>query len=521
MLNSLQKAVQAKLQAAQGSKDSPAAKERTETLNKIKEIRAKQGEGKAGRGQVMDKIKKLDESMRADMTNLKNSKGKLNYKGLEDVDRAIESLDKQVNGGMMKLVDEKKALAEISSLRKQRKQFSGFDDIQKNIDSKKADIKKLRDSLDDPESKALSDEYTKLQEKYDALKAEHDEAYKNINFLRDERTRLHKEQQETFANIKQLKDDYYHAGRAAQKYDYEQRQKLRERKRAENEAYHKEKKVARASEMLAEAREPAYLDEIRRATTLLAFLDSSYKQEKAALKAASGLEASAQRKVDDSGIKGTKVVKKEEEDYFAGTGGKKSKGKKNKKATTAESPSAPSTPTAGKYNCPPSVMEGCAAMGIEPPMTASEIPSVTEKVKAKLDHWMSDQAAETQRVSYIIITAVTYLRYLIFTNSNFRTSKKPKRKSSALKPKKMETPPQARNQPRQTDTERPRRLLVSMKEDLSPTKSILSKVLSLMSLLTSRVPLSRIRSKFLLTRITPPSRAYSHPNPLTFSLHKS
>jgi uncharacterized coiled-coil DUF342 family protein len=408
ILTSLQKAVAEKLKVAQGSKDSPSSKERTEIGNKIKEIRAKQGEGKAGRGQVMDKIRKLDESMRADINNLKNSKSKLNYKGLEDVDRAIESLDKQVNGGMMKLVDEKKALAEISSLRKQRKQFSGFDDIHKNIDSKKAEIKKLRDSLDDPESKALSDEYTKLQQRYDVLKAEQDEAYKNINHLRDERTRLQKEQQETYLAIKQLKDDHWQAGKAAQKYEYEQRQKLRDRKKAEQEAYVKGKKVERANAILADAQEPAYLDEIRRANSLLAFLDPSFKQEKAALKAASGLEASAQRKVDDSGFKGTKVVKKDEEDYFAGTGGKKSKGKKNKKAAAAESPSAPSTPTTGKFNCPPSVMEDCAAMGIEPPMTSSDVASVTEKVKAKLEHWKSDQAAQTKRVSHVISYPVVY-----------------------------------------------------------------------------------------------------------------
>ncbi|EHL02915.1 hypothetical protein GLAREA_04089 [Glarea lozoyensis ATCC 20868] len=389
-------AAKAKCELATSPKDSPSGKERAETLKKLKEIQAKQGEGKAGRGPVLEKIKKLEDSVRTDQNNLKAAKSKLNYKGTEDIDRAIERLDKEVNGGMMKLVDEKKALAEISSLRKQRKQFTGFDDIQKSIDNKRAEIKKLRDSLDDPEAKALSEEYSKLQKKFDELKAAQDEAHSNLSALRDERSKYHKEQQETYAEIKKLKDEHYQAGRAAQKYEFEQRQKARERKKAENEAYQKGKRMERANAILAEAREPAYLDEIRRANSLLAFLDPSFKQEKAALKAASGMEAAASRKVDDSGMKGTKVVKKEEEDYFAGTGGKKSKGKKNKKAAP-ESPSTPSTPTTGKFSCPPAVMEDCAAMGIDPPMTASDIPSVTEKVKAKLEHWKSDQDAQTKK----------------------------------------------------------------------------------------------------------------------------
>lgn len=37
-------------------------------------------------------------------------------------------------------------------------------------------------------------------------------------------------------------------------------------------------------------------------------------------------------------------------------------------------------------------------MNIDPPMSAADVPAVAEKVKAKLDHWKSDQQAQTQRV---------------------------------------------------------------------------------------------------------------------------
>lgn len=334
----------------------------------------------------------------------KVARSRVSYKSVEDLDREIDRLEKQVNGGMMKLVDEKKALAEVSNLRKQRKGFAGFDDAQKQIDEKKANLKKLRDSLEDPESKALSEKYNKIQAELDAIKAEQDEAYKGINNLRDERKKLQDEQQEKFTAIKKIKDEYYQANRAIQKYEFEARQKARERKKAENEKYQQEKRKDRAQQMLAEASDKAYLDEIRRAESLLRFLDPSYSAEKAPLQAPSQFTATAQRTVNDAGIKGVKVVKKDEEDYFAGTGGKK--GKKNKKAAAAAE--TPSTPT-GKYSCPPSVMEDCASMGLEPPMSAADIPGVREKVKAKLDFWKSDQEAQTQKVlilSAIIIRAL-------------------------------------------------------------------------------------------------------------------
>ena len=377
------------------SKDSPSAKRRSELLDQLKEIRGQQSTGKAGRNQTFEQIKKEDEKLKALIAEQKTARSRVSFKNVDEIDREIERLDKQVNGGMMKLVDEKKALADISSLRKQRKGFAGFDEQQKKIDESKAKLKSLRDTLDDPESKALSDKYNKIQAELDGIKAEQDDAYKNINALRDERTKLNDDQKEKYAGIKKIKDDYFQANRATQQWEYEARKKVRERRQIERENYEKEKRKERAQKMLAEASDKAYLDEIRRAESLLRFLDPSYSAEKTPLQAPSQFQATAQRTVDDAGIKGMKIVqKKDEEDYFAGTGGKKSK-KGRKNAANAESPAAPST---GKYSCPPSVIEDCEFLKVDPPMSAADIPSVREKVKAKLDHWKADQDAQTAKV---------------------------------------------------------------------------------------------------------------------------
>lgn len=388
-------AIKAKIELAQPNKNkdqpSPTQKRRQELIAQANEIRQKQAGGKNARTSKQEQIKRLDEQLRSRITEQKNARGKINYKTVEDVDREIDRLDKQVSTGMMKLVDEKKALTEISNLRKLRKNFSQFDNQQKEIDDLRAKIKAIKDTMDDPEAKALSEQYNKIQAEIDVIKAEQDEAYKSLSSLRDERTKLHNEQREKFDAMRKLKDEYYGQKKAYAAFEREAKQKAWERKQAERERFDKEKKKERAQKMLTEASDPAYLDEIRRANSLLHFFDPTHQTEKSPLLANSGLTAQASRKVDDSDLKGVRLVRKEdrEDDYLPAV----KKGKKGKKSGAATS----ATSEAKGYNCPPSVMEDCAFMGIDPPMSAADVPAVIEKVKAKLDNWKSDQAAQTQR----------------------------------------------------------------------------------------------------------------------------
>ncbi|KAF5964318.1 brefeldin A resistance BFR1 (maintenance of normal ploidy) [Fusarium coicis] len=366
---------------------NPTQKRRQELIAQANEIRQKQAGGKNARSTKLDQIKRLDEQVRSRINEQKAAKSKVPFKSLEDLDRQIASLDNKVNSGTMKLVDEKKALSDISSLRKMRKNFGQLDDSQKQIDDLRAKIKEIKDSMDDPEQKALSDQYNKIQAEIDAIKAEQDEAYKGLSSLRDERSKLQAEQQEKYTAIRKLKDDYYGQKKAYQAYDREARERYREKQRAEQERYHQERKKAEAERRLGDASDPAYLDEIRRAHSLLQFLDPNHKVEKGPLMADTGLGAQAQRSVDESGLKGTKLLRKEDRDEEYAPAVKK--GKKGKKTAHGGS--------SNKFNVPPAVVEDCAAMGIDPPMSAADIPAVAEKVRAKLDFWKKDQDAQTQR----------------------------------------------------------------------------------------------------------------------------
>ncbi|KAL2267473.1 hypothetical protein VTJ83DRAFT_4750 [Remersonia thermophila] len=384
-------AVKAKLENALPGKNgeaSPAQKRRQELIAELNEIRTKQGAGKQDRNSKANQLKQLDEQLRRRISEQKAARAKVPYKSAEEIDAKIKSLEQEVESGKLKLVDEKKALAEVTSLRKLRKTFTGLDGEQAAIDELKAKIKEVKESMDNPEAKALSARYDELQAELNALKEEQDSARKNLTELRKERDDLYKKQQSTWAALKKHKDDYHTQRKAAQQWEREQREKRRERERLERERIAKERRLARAKELLAEASEPAYAEELRRAHNLARFLDPSYvSEEKGPLLADKGLAAAPQRKVDASGFEGMRLVRKEDrdDDYLPA----KKTGKKGKKGAAA--------PPEAKFNVPPSVIGDCAFLGVNPPMSAADIPQVLEKVKAKIAQWKADQPEQTRK----------------------------------------------------------------------------------------------------------------------------
>lgn len=350
-------------------------------------IRQTQQGNKSGRNAIHEQIKKYDEQLKSRFNELKTSKGKINFKSVEEVDQEIARLQKQVDGGMMKLVDEKKALSEITSLNKVRKQFSGFDSQQKDVDNIKAKIAEQKKLLDDPEQKALSEKYTELQTELDGLKAEQDEAFKNLKALREETDKARAEQQAKYQARKEIKDAYYQQKRAFQEYEFQARRVRNEKRKQEQLQYVSGKRKEAASKRLEEASAPAYQDEIFATEGLIRHFDPSALPPKEAT-AASKFAASSQRTVDDAGFKGTRVGKKneEEESYFVGTGGKK--GKKGKK-TGAET----------KFNLNMGVIEELAKVGLDAPASQAEVPATVEKLKEKLAFWKGDQDRKTKEVS--------------------------------------------------------------------------------------------------------------------------
>lgn len=374
--------------ARPNNKDSPNAVRQQELKAELTKIRQAQQGNKSSRTTILEKVKRLDEQLKGRQNELKTSRGKLNYKSVEDVDREIARLQKEVDTGRMKIVDEKKALSEISNLNKARKNFSGFETQQKSIDDIKAQIAEQKKLLDDPEQKALSNRYTELQTELDKLKAEQDDAFKNMKTLMEARDKAREDQQAKFQAIKEHKDAYYQQKRAFADYDYQARKARQERKRQEQAEYQANKRKDIAAKRLEEASAPAYQDEIIASEGLIRYFDPSALPVKETT-TTSKFAASAQRTVDDSGLKGTRLAKKgdEEENYFIGGAGKKNK--KGKKT-----PAAP----AEKFNLNIGILDELAKVGVNPPSSQADVPATVEKLKEKLEKWKSEQDAKTKEV---------------------------------------------------------------------------------------------------------------------------
>ena len=355
---------------------------------------------------MQGKIAALDSQLKSRINEQKAKRSQVPWKSVQEIDSEIQRQEKIAESGTATLVDQKKAIAEMSNLRKQRKAFGGFEEAQKGIDSVKAQIADLRKQLDNPEAKALSAKYDAADKELKDIRAEQDEAYKSINALRDERSKAHAEQQEKYQGIREIKDQYYKARNAYRDYENEQYRQRQARQKEERESYAKEKRKKAAAQRLEEASEPAYMDEIMTAEGLIRYFDPSSSEASRSILGPSGFAAEAQRSVDPGAeIKGMKISRKEdrEDNYFMGTGGKK--GKKGKKGSTTASP-APGTPTEGKFNLSIGIIEELAKVGIEPPMNQSDVPAVVEKLKTKRDQWKKDQDSKTKEVRVCVTRSI-------------------------------------------------------------------------------------------------------------------
>ncbi|KAJ5883184.1 uncharacterized protein N7473_010070 [Penicillium subrubescens] len=387
--------IKAKLDTAKpNNQDSPVAKKQQELRAELSSIRQKQSGFKSSRASTLEKVNALESTLKARIAEQNNSRGKMPFKNVDEVDREISRLEKQVDSGTLRLVDERKALSDISTLRKQRKSFAGLEEAQKGINDIKAQIAELKKTLDNPEAKALSDKYTEIQKELDAIKAEQDGVYKNLNSLRDERTKLRNDQQQKYAAIREIKDNYFKARRAYKEYEDEAWRVRRERQKAERDAFEREKRKKVADKKLEEASQLAYTDEILTAQGLIRHFDPAYDFSALGLDdkkdEGSKFRANVGRTVDDSGLKGMKVVRKDDvEDYFVGSAGKK--GKKGKKGGAAAAGAE-----AGKFNMNVGIIEDFAKVKIDPPMNQSDVPASVEKLAAKIQEWKKNQAAKTE-----------------------------------------------------------------------------------------------------------------------------
>lgn len=330
-----------------------------------------------------------------------------------------------MDSGTLKLVDEKRALAEISTLRKSRKAVEGFADQQKAIDGDREKIEMLRAQLDDPASKALSSRFDEIRRELDEIKAKTEKSRGSRTELIKKRTELQakldakwgqrRARQEAFRTEKDAFETKMRAERE------KRNERIKEEKKQEDQRRRKEEEAT----LREEAAMPAYAKEIEDCDVLIRYFsgkagladansNGKSAKEKEQLQGVKELEL---RKVeaDDSLFAGARIAKKksaqedDEDGYFVGSKAKKGKGKKKSSnrgtplslssengAAGEEGADAGDAKDGPPLNVPLPTLSALLALNIPPPTHQGDVARVVENLQRKKAFYLGDQDRKTK-----------------------------------------------------------------------------------------------------------------------------
>ncbi|KAK7470624.1 multicopy suppressor of BFA (Brefeldin A) [Stygiomarasmius scandens] len=398
-------ALQVKLSAVRekislATKSGPGNERRNLLKSELDGIREKQSSNKASRGKILDQVKSYQESIGKKIKDLQAAKSKIPFKSVAEVDTHIKNLEKQVESGTMKLADEKRALAEISSCKRNRRTVESFQADQDAIEADRRAVDELKKQLDDPESKAVSERFDQIKAELEELKTEEDAAYANRSKLFEERDNLQgqinalfNEKRESAQKFREANDRYWTKVN-------EDRARRAERARAQRAAEEAQKKREVAQRLRDEAEIPAFQAQIEDCQTLIDALsgkttgDVTFKStglvEKVDIAGVAKLDI---RKVDapsDDGLVARKKKGQDEESYFVGGKGK-SKGKKSSANKAANGNASSSS----ELNLPFSTLSALLSLSIPPPTSSADIPRVIENLQTKKAWFEANQARVT------------------------------------------------------------------------------------------------------------------------------
>ncbi|ODO00722.1 nuclear segregation protein Bfr1 [Cryptococcus wingfieldii CBS 7118] len=393
---------------------APTSNDRRSAIkSELDSLRGEQAKFRGDRNKLFEDMKRLQESVQKKIKEVQGSRGKLVYRTVSEVDARIEELDGQVESGNLKLVDEKKALQEISNLKRSRRTLEANGSIDDSIAADKARIEDLKKQLDDPEAKKLSERFDELKKEMDGLREDSSKAYEERGKLFDERNALSAEMDELYNKKRQSaqkyresNDKYY----AKVQADRQARQERFKADKAREETERREEEIVRLRE---EAKIPAYASEIDDTGVLISWFKGKYGSGevpsthaggKGVSNVVEGVKPLETRKVDDEAFKGMTLKKKGEDDlagFFGGSG--KSKKKGGKKGSTNGSGTATPVSQDGEksgkeaaVNLPMSLLSALLSLGIPPPSGKDDVQRTVDDLEKKKAWFEANSAAKTK-----------------------------------------------------------------------------------------------------------------------------
>ncbi len=298
----------------------------------------------------------------------------------------------------MKLADEKRAVQEISTCKRNRRTVEGFQSIQDSIEADRKTIEDLRTQLDDPEFKATSDRFDTIKAELDELKKEGDEAYAGRSKLFEERDDLQNQLNTLWTAKRESSQQYRDNNDRYWTKVNEDRARRAERAKAQRAAEEAEKKREVAQRLREEAELPAFQAQIEDCQTLIDFF--SGKSTTVTLKSASAAKAEVAgvpkleiRQVDAApeGLVVRKKKGEEQDNYFVASKGKG----KNKKGTPKPQPEQ-EQPSTDRFVVSLANLSALMEFSIPPPTSQSDVPRVIEDLTTKKNWFQANQDRVTK-----------------------------------------------------------------------------------------------------------------------------
>ncbi|CAG8454943.1 3088_t:CDS:2 [Ambispora leptoticha] len=351
--------------------------DRSSASLKKDELREKQSEIRKKRMAKRDELKTMSDSLQRKKRDLKMNKDKVKspYKTTKEIDNQIMKLDKQVEAGNLKIIDEKRILTEISQLNRLKKTVESFDAQQLIIDNEQKAIDELRKTLDDDET-----DMQKFNTEFDQLKNELDE----INVLYDEKKRI----RELIASEIERRRDVINARNQFKQQQEEDRRRRREAQKEKREQYEAQRRAEIAARIRENASTPAFENEIYTCDLLIKYFQAINGNSKAndQTPVTTSAFSTTIREPDTSSNtpEGMMLTKKADrnDDYFIGKkNSSKKKSPKDKKSTS--------------FNLDIEILQQLASLKVSIPINVADIGKTIDDLIARKNYYLENQVKVT------------------------------------------------------------------------------------------------------------------------------
>ncbi|KAH3668981.1 hypothetical protein OGAPHI_002736 [Ogataea philodendri] len=357
--------------------------ERKKLNTELSAVIKQQSEIKNKRNLLGEQIRAIDSQLKKKISDLQAQTSKNSFKNVEEIDKKINQLEDLIGSGSLKLVDERRYVKEISSLRKLKKDFGSTEQLQKSVDNDKLKIQDLKKKQAAISNKEVQAQFETITKQLDTLSLKNKGVQDKRKVLFDKRKALYTKKDGIYAEINKVRSDFD----AQHKKFVADLEAERKRREEEEKIYNltlKKKSLETEIETLKEtSKRPAYTHEISLVETLLAHFDPSYvRAEKEPLeesKVATNSGTTRKIEMPENAV----IIKKEQENFFSGTNAKKGKKSQGKKQSS-------------KFVIDPDVIVQLSELSVALPTKAEEVPTTIESLKAKLEGFKSKQDDKTK-----------------------------------------------------------------------------------------------------------------------------